>query len=42
MSSHELAQYRRIPRWPLGHWLSPRAVCLNAPYFATIAPRPRS
>ncbi|AND71112.1 hypothetical protein ATSB10_36580 [Dyella thiooxydans] len=39
MSSSVLALYRRITRWPLGHWLFSRAVCLKAPYFATIAPR---
>ena len=31
--------YRRITRWPAGHWLFSRAVCFKAPYFATIAPR---
>lgn len=39
MSSNVLALYRQITRWPLGHWLFSRAVCLKAPYFATIAPR---
>ncbi|OZB59492.1 MAG: DUF4442 domain-containing protein [Lysobacterales bacterium 14-68-21] len=39
MSSSVLALYRRITRWPLGHWLFSRAVCLKAPYFGTIAPR---
>ncbi len=39
MSSSVLALYRRITRWPLGHWLFSRAVCLRAPYFASIAPR---
>lgn len=39
MPSNVLALYRRITRWPLGHWLFSRAVCLKAPYFATIAPR---
>ena len=34
-----LALFRRISRWPGGHWLFSRAVCLKAPYFATIAPR---
>ncbi|TWI09414.1 hotdog fold domain-containing protein [Aerolutibacter ruishenii] len=34
-----LALFRRITRWPGGHWLFSRAVCLKAPYFATIAPR---
>lgn len=31
--------YRRISRWPLGHWLFTRAVCLRAPYFSSIRPR---
>jgi len=31
--------YRRITRWPAGHWLFSRAVCFKAPYFATISPR---
>lgn len=39
MSSNVLALYRRITRWPLGHWLFSRAVCLKAPYFASIRPR---
>jgi len=34
-----LALYRRITRWPAGHWLFSRAVCFRAPYFATISPR---
>lgn len=34
-----LATYRRITRWPAGHWLFSRAVCLKAPYFGTISPR---
>jgi len=34
-----LALYRKITRWPLGHWLFSRAVCFKAPYFATISPR---
>jgi len=34
-----LATYRRLVRWPGGHWLFSRAVCLKAPYFGTIAPR---
>ncbi|RPE80948.1 hotdog fold domain-containing protein [Vulcaniibacterium tengchongense] len=34
-----LALYRRMSRWPGGRWLFSRAVCLKAPYFATIAPR---
>jgi len=39
MSSNVLALYRRITRWPLGHWLFSRAVCFKAPYFGSIAPR---
>ncbi|MBU8976655.1 DUF4442 domain-containing protein [Lysobacter sp. MMG2] len=34
-----LQLYRRITRWPAGHWLFSRAVCFKAPYFGTIAPR---
>lgn len=34
-----LSLYRRMTRWPAGHWLFSRAVCFKAPYFATIAPR---
>jgi acyl-coenzyme A thioesterase PaaI-like protein len=39
MSASLLSMYRRITRWPAGHWLFSRAVCFRAPYFATIAPR---
>ena len=39
MSTPLLSMYRRITRWPAGHWLFSRAVCLTAPYFSTIAPR---
>jgi acyl-coenzyme A thioesterase PaaI-like protein len=39
MASSVLALYRRATRWPAGHWLFSRAVCLKAPYFASIAPR---
>ncbi len=39
MSASVLSLYRRITRWPGGHWLFSRLVCLKAPYFATIAPR---
>lgn len=39
MSASVLALYRRITRWPAGHWIFSRLVCLKAPYFATIAPR---
>jgi len=34
-----LGLYRRMTRWPGGHWLFARAVCWRAPYFASIAPR---
>ena len=34
-----LPLYRRMARWPAGHWLFSRAVCLKAPYFGTIKPR---
>jgi len=39
MSSSVLSMYRRVSRWPAGHWIFSRLVCLKAPYFATIAPR---
>ncbi|TKR30835.1 DUF4442 domain-containing protein [Luteimonas gilva] len=39
MAASVLAQYQRITRWPAGHWLFSRAVCLKAPYFASISPR---
>jgi acyl-coenzyme A thioesterase PaaI-like protein len=39
MSASVLSLYRRITRWPAGHWLFSRLVCFKAPYFATIAPR---
>ncbi|MGB3269943.1 MAG: hotdog fold domain-containing protein [Rhodanobacter sp.] len=39
MSAPVLSLYRRITRWPAGHWLFSRLICLKAPYFATIAPR---
>ncbi|WP_049623233.1 hotdog fold domain-containing protein [Frateuria defendens] len=38
-SSPVLAMWRRLRRWPCGGWLFTRAVCLKAPYFASIAPR---
>jgi acyl-coenzyme A thioesterase PaaI-like protein len=34
-----LSQYRRISRWPAGHWLFSKLVCWKAPYFSSIAPR---
>ena len=39
MATSVLSMYRRFSRWPAGQWLFSRAVCLRAPYFATIAPR---
>ena len=39
MSISVLAAYRRLTRWPAGHWLFSQLVCWKAPYFATIAPR---
>jgi acyl-coenzyme A thioesterase PaaI-like protein len=39
MSASTLSLYRRITRWPAGHWIFSRAICVKAPYFATIAPR---
>ena len=39
MAASVLTLYRRITRWPAGHWLFSRAVCFKAPYFASIAPR---
>jgi acyl-coenzyme A thioesterase PaaI-like protein len=39
MPASTLALYRRITRWPAGHWLFSRAVCFKAPYFASIRPR---
>jgi acyl-coenzyme A thioesterase PaaI-like protein len=39
MTASVLTLYRRITRWPAGHWLFSRAVCVKAPYFASIAPR---
>ena len=39
MSTSVLSLYRRITRWPAGHWIFSRLICLKAPYFTTIAPR---
>ena len=39
MAANVLSLYRRITRWPAGHWLFSRAVCFKAPYFASITPR---
>ena len=38
MATRIVTLYRRLSRWPAGRWLFSRAVCLKAPYFATIAP----
>jgi len=38
MSAPLLTLYRRMQRWPAGNWLFSRAVCVKAPYFASIAP----
>lgn len=39
MSANVLALYRKLTRYPAGHWLFSRAVCFKAPYFASISPR---
>lgn len=39
MTTSVLALYRRLTRWPGGHWFFAQAVCLRAPYFRTIRPR---
>jgi len=39
VSASVLALYRRITRWPAGHWIFSRAVCFKAPYFSSIRPR---
>lgn len=39
MGASVLSLYKRVTRWPAGHWIFSRLVCLKAPYFATIAPR---
>ena len=39
MAASVLSMYGRLSRWPAGRWLFSRAVCLRAPYFATISPR---
>ncbi|SBV36550.1 conserved hypothetical protein [uncultured Stenotrophomonas sp.] len=39
MTTPLLSLYRRITRWPGGHWLFARAICFKAPYFASISPR---
>lgn len=36
---HLPALHARLSRLPAGRWLFSRAVCLKAPYFASIAPR---
>ena len=39
MAHSVLALYRRVTRWPAGNWFFSRAVCWQAPYFASIVPR---
>jgi acyl-coenzyme A thioesterase PaaI-like protein len=39
MPNSTLALYRKIIRWPAGHWLFSRAICFKAPYFGSISPR---
>ena len=39
MASRALHLYQRLARRSFGRWLFARIICLNAPYFATIAPR---
>ncbi len=39
MAHKTLALYRKLVRWPAGHWLFSRAICFKAPYFASISPR---
>lgn len=33
-----LTLYRKLTRYPAGHWLFSRAVCFKAPYFGSISP----
>ena len=39
MASRALKLYERLATKPLGKWLFAEIICLNAPYFGTIAPR---
>jgi acyl-coenzyme A thioesterase PaaI-like protein len=39
MNANVLSLYKKITRYPAGHWLFTRAVCFKAPYFASISPR---
>lgn len=39
MTNRLLSLHRKFQRWPAGDWLFSRAVCMKAPYFASIAPR---
>jgi acyl-coenzyme A thioesterase PaaI-like protein len=39
MASRALKLYERLATKPLGRWLFAEIICLNAPYFGTIAPR---
>ncbi len=34
-----LLLYKKMTRWPFGHWLFSKAVCFKAPYFGNISPR---
>ncbi|KRB02612.1 hotdog fold domain-containing protein [Lysobacter sp. Root690] len=39
MPANVLTLYKKLTRYPAGHWLFTRAVCFKAPYFASIRPR---
>ncbi|UOF16084.1 DUF4442 domain-containing protein [Lysobacter capsici] len=39
MAANVLTLYKKMTRYPAGHWLFTRAVCFKAPYFASIRPR---
>lgn len=39
MTNRLLSLHRKFQHWPAGDWLFSRAVCMKAPYFASIAPR---
>lgn len=34
-----LALYRKLTRYPAGHWLFTRIICMKAPYFGSMSPR---
>jgi acyl-coenzyme A thioesterase PaaI-like protein len=38
MPAPVLEIYGMLTRWPLGHWVFSKAVCLKAPYFGSISP----